>query len=184
VFTARYALSPYIKQISFAFKGLISSSIELRLLAMETGYLNWLICPVLISSQGFSKYYTSNIQLVKWPFHGDSYDVIPLFADLFKDYQHVQRLRINLFNSSSSQTVLCHTWNPQWFQVTVWLSIHPAASILPSGDRWRHFNSETGDEIMLYKPERWLDFMGNPRASLDTYLTVLQRYFSLFHETH
>jgi hypothetical protein len=46
-----------------------------------------------------------------------------------------------------------------------------SAFILPKGNTWCHFGSETGDEVILYKPERWLDLMGNPRASLDHVLS-------------
>lgn len=106
----------------------------------------------------------------------------------FSDYPLIPniwyRFATNISTSSSSQNTLCHTGDRDCLQVTLWLSIQPSAFILPIGDTWRHFKTETGDEITLYKPERWLDFMGNPRASLNTYLTLLQCNFSLFHETH
>jgi len=46
--------------------------------------------------------------------------------------------------------------NLERFQVAVRISIHPSGFILSYGDTWRHFDSETGDDITVYKPGRWL----------------------------
>lgn len=112
----------------------------------------------------------------------------------FKDYEHVQRLPINTKYFSPirfefiEQLLLAKHAVPhvRLRKLPSYIvTFHPNKCFhSPHGDTWRHFNTETGDEITLYKPERQLDFMGNPRASLDTYLTVMQRFFSLFHETH
>jgi hypothetical protein len=67
VFTAQYALSPYIKQTRFVFKGLISSVCGRSCCVSYMASPSWFSCPFLItrSKAGMSNWWPGSI--LWWP---------------------------------------------------------------------------------------------------------------------